>query len=168
MERLWESCSKDVIDMAATGLLSCWISHSSHVRGDYYFCAPCFLGAWLMILICRNVKHLMLSCCCDPDVRAGCKHCHEPFFCWKLLTPLRFSQRYVFPLNLWLWDFVNSQSPWKTTAKQEAWFLLWVSPSKLLTLMQLSPGLMAIKGLAGERRMRGPFFLSFSKHCYCY
>lgn len=165
VERLWESCPKDLIDMAATGLVSRWVSHSSRVRGDHYFCAPCFLGAWLMILICRNMKHLMLSCCCDPDVRAGCKHCDEPFFCWKLLTPMRFSQKCVFPLNLWLWDFVNNQSPRETTAKQEAWCLLWVSPSKLPKLKKLCPELMAIKRLAGERGMRGPFFASFSTHC---
>lgn len=130
VERLWESFPKDLIDMAATGLVARWLSHSSRVRGGHYFCAPCFLGAWLMILLCRNVKHLMLSCCCDPDVRAGCKHCSEPFFCWKLLKLLRFSQNCVFPVKMWLWDFMNNQSPWETTAKQEPWSLLWVSPIK--------------------------------------
>lgn len=43
------------------GPVSHQISHSGHVRGDHYFYAPRFLGAWLMILICRNMRHLSLA-----------------------------------------------------------------------------------------------------------
>lgn len=58
---LQECWPGEVMDRAAMRAVSCWISHSSHVRGDHYSCAPCFLGAWLTTLICRNTRHLKLA-----------------------------------------------------------------------------------------------------------
>lgn len=138
--------------MGAMQPMSHRISHSSHVRGDHYFCALCFLGSWLTTLICRDMRNLKLSCCCDLDIGAGCKLSDEQFFYWKMLTWCSWDfHRSVFfhwscgcvifrmelleenkrgrkerggSSSLW-----NDQSTWETV-KWEVQSPLWVNPSK--------------------------------------
>lgn len=142
------------MDGAATGAVSCWISHSSRVRGDHHSCAPCSLGAWLTTLICRNMRHLKLSCLWNLDVGAGCELSDENpfFFCWKMLTRHSWDfHRVCFSIEVRVvWFLVQScwrgkrekrkekgessalwhnQSTWETT-KRGAWALLWVCLSK--------------------------------------
>lgn len=136
--------------MAAMGPMSHRISHSSHVRGDHYFCAPC---SWLTTLICRDMRHLKLSCCCDLDIGAGCKLSDEQFFYWKMLTWCSWDFHrsvffhwscgcVIFRMELLeenkrgrkerggspsLW---NDQSTWETV-KWEVQSPRWVNPSKI-------------------------------------
>lgn len=158
------------------GPVSRRISHSSRVRGDHYFYALCFLGAWLTTPVCRNMRHLKLSCYRNLDVGAGCELSDERFFCWKMLTchswdfhrSVFFCWSYhcvIFSMELLqekikggvgekrkgrkLW---NNQSTWETT-KWEARALLWVCLSKtsqIIAVISWADGFQGIRGGRGD------------------